>query len=171
MINDGVHQFYTLRWFLGDYQGVFGLLGNCAQKEMEGEDTATVLVRFRNGAFGEVTVTWACALPPTPSPTPSVELRGSAGTIISWPWKHAARLYIRGVRSDDLNGWLEPTIPPAASTPDPWVASIRDEILDFAQCISKDEEPPVTGLDGRAALEVVLAAYESAQTGRWTELP
>ncbi len=38
-------------------------------------------------------------------------------------------------------------------------------------CILKDEEPEVKGEDGRAALEVALAAYESARTGKIVELP
>ncbi len=34
-----------------------------------------------------------------------------------------------------------------------------------------DKPPSMTGEDGRAVLEVLFAAYESARTGRKVELP
>ena len=41
----------------------------------------------------------------------------------------------------------------------------------FANCVANGETPLETGEDGRAALEIVFAAYESAGTGRRVELP
>ncbi len=41
----------------------------------------------------------------------------------------------------------------------------------FTDCVGRDEQPLVTGEDGRAVLEVVRAAYHSAGTGRVVELP
>ncbi|MEA5013353.1 MAG: Gfo/Idh/MocA family oxidoreductase [Candidatus Limiplasma sp.] len=45
------------------------------------------------------------------------------------------------------------------------------ELAHFAQCVLKDEEPLVTGEDGRAVLEMIYAAYESARTGQKVMLP
>ena len=41
----------------------------------------------------------------------------------------------------------------------------------FVNCVANDLQPLETGEDGRAALEIVFAAYESAGTGRRVELP
>ena len=41
----------------------------------------------------------------------------------------------------------------------------------FVDCVRYDKQPLVTGEDGRAVLEVIFAAYESARTGRKVELP
>jgi len=46
-----------------------------------------------------------------------------------------------------------------------------DSLKHFVECIVKDEEPIVDGKEGRADLEVVLAAYKSSKTGKPVELP
>ncbi len=47
----------------------------------------------------------------------------------------------------------------------------HDEDEAFVRCVLDDTEPPVTGLDGRKAVEMCLAAYESGLTGRAVKLP
>ena len=46
----------------------------------------------------------------------------------------------------------------------------RQEICHFVNCVAYDEAPLETGEDGRAALEIIFVAYESAGTGRRVEL-
>jgi hypothetical protein len=41
----------------------------------------------------------------------------------------------------------------------------------FVDCVQNDRTPLVSGEDGRAVLEVIFAAYESARTGRKVSLP
>ena len=41
----------------------------------------------------------------------------------------------------------------------------------FIGCVAEDKEPLETGEDGRAVLEIIWAAYESAGTGRKVPLP
>jgi predicted dehydrogenase len=41
----------------------------------------------------------------------------------------------------------------------------------FVDCVLHDRPPLVTGEDGRAVMEIIFAAYESAGTGRRVELP
>jgi predicted dehydrogenase len=41
----------------------------------------------------------------------------------------------------------------------------------FVDCVKHDRQPLVTGEDGRAVLEAIFAAYESAGSGRKVELP
>ena len=45
------------------------------------------------------------------------------------------------------------------------------ELKHFIECIREDQEPVVTGEDGRAVLEIMMAAYQSAGTGRKVNLP
>ncbi|PID92345.1 MAG: oxidoreductase, partial [Bacteroidetes bacterium] len=45
------------------------------------------------------------------------------------------------------------------------------EFEHFVDCVKNDREPMVSGEDGRAVLEVIFAAYESAGTGRKVMLP
>ena len=52
-----------------------------------------------------------------------------------------------------------------------WSCGFPQEIQHFADCVAKDLTPLETGEDGRAVLETILAAYESAGTGRRVDLP
>jgi predicted dehydrogenase len=45
------------------------------------------------------------------------------------------------------------------------------ELHHFIDCVRENKAPKVTGEDGRAVLEIMLAAYESAGTGRKVQLP
>jgi len=45
------------------------------------------------------------------------------------------------------------------------------ELQHFVDCVLNDTPPLETGEDGRAVLEIILAAYESAGTGRKVMLP
>jgi predicted dehydrogenase len=38
-------------------------------------------------------------------------------------------------------------------------------------CVKNDKEPLVGGEDGKAVMEIIFAAYESAGTGKKVELP
>ena len=40
---------------------------------------------------------------------------------------------------------------------------LRDEIMHFVECVQQDKTPAVTGQDGKAAVEVVLAIAESVE--------
>jgi predicted dehydrogenase len=45
------------------------------------------------------------------------------------------------------------------------------EFSHFIDCVANDRQPLVTGEDGRAVLEIILAAYASAGTGQKVTLP
>ncbi len=52
-----------------------------------------------------------------------------------------------------------------------WEQGYPQEIAHFIECIRKDVEPRECGEDGRAVLEIMLAAYRSAATGQKVALP
>ena len=52
-----------------------------------------------------------------------------------------------------------------------WNYGFPQEMEHFVRCAQGREQPIVTGEDGRAVLEVIFAAYESAGTGRKVALP
>ncbi|MDQ7030299.1 MAG: hypothetical protein Q9O62_11230 [Ardenticatenia bacterium] len=47
-----------------------------------------------------------------------------------------------------------------------WRRDVDGLVNEFIHAILEDREPAITGEDGRAALAIVLAAYESARLGR-----
>lgn len=52
-----------------------------------------------------------------------------------------------------------------------WNYGFPQEMAHFVECVADDRQPLVTGEDGRAVLEAIFAAYESAGTGRKVRLP
>ena len=55
--------------------------------------------------------------------------------------------------------------------PEIHVRAMRDLVVDFVDAIEAGREPRMTGADGLHALEVTLAAYASAASGRTVEVP
>jgi predicted dehydrogenase len=47
----------------------------------------------------------------------------------------------------------------------------RDELIEFMDCVSKDRQPKVAGKDGRAAIEIGIAARQSMKTNEPVTLP
>jgi myo-inositol 2-dehydrogenase / D-chiro-inositol 1-dehydrogenase len=47
----------------------------------------------------------------------------------------------------------------------------RDEMVDFVNCVLGGHEPRSTGKDGRAAVELGLAAWSSAKRNQPVSLP
>jgi predicted dehydrogenase len=47
----------------------------------------------------------------------------------------------------------------------------REQIGAFLDAIANDREPELSGEEARKSLEIVLAVYESAKTGREVSLP
>jgi predicted dehydrogenase len=78
-----------------------------------------------------------------------------------------------------LRGLLREPAPAALSHADgawtveaPKVAGGVTAAVDaFARAVAEDTEPPVTGVDGLRALEMVVGAYRSAEEGRAISLP
>jgi predicted dehydrogenase len=61
-----------------------------------------------------------------------------------------------------------------SSTPSPdedWIRGYPHEMQDFLECVADDREPLSDGVLGRDVVEVVYAAYLSAETGRRVDLP
>jgi predicted dehydrogenase len=52
-----------------------------------------------------------------------------------------------------------------------WNYGFPQEFAHFVDCVANDKQPLETGEDGRAVLEMILAAYASAGTGKKIALP
>ena len=52
-----------------------------------------------------------------------------------------------------------------------WNYGFPQEFEHFVDCVANDKEPMETGEDGRAVLEIILAAYASAGQGKKIALP
>jgi len=131
------------------------------------ENCGALFLDFQSGAYS--TFTELCSMPPslkTWPPFPGFhetnEIVGERGLMLLRPYE---KLLLR--TSDQWETVLE--LPKEKA--DPIEEFLREEVEALADAAANDTEPPVTGAEGRHTVEVIEAAYRSAQTGRSVALP
>jgi predicted dehydrogenase/Xaa-Pro aminopeptidase len=161
----GVHKFAALEWILEDeVESVSAMLSKQAINLPEkAEDNALAMVRFANGAVGEIVVSFTQVTPPFNS----LEIYGTRGTILeNHMWEKPVRIYSHHeAMAEHKQQWFDPEIEHA---PFPGYYTISAKHLDeyFARCILEDREPEFTPEKAKSAIADVLMGYLSAQTGR-----
>ena len=143
MIDTGYHPSYRLLYLAGSpVVGGRGAVGRVAPP-IEGEDTASVHVRFENGAIGEILTSWGFALP---YGTHHIHVIGDKGQLFG----SDNTLYFLP------NGYSEP----AKRTFAP-VNTIEAEVGHFADCLRSGGCPIHGVAEGRAVLDLILSATGS----------
>ena len=146
LIDTGYHPSYLLLYLAGTpLAEVRGSMSRF-HMQIEGEDTASVQVRFQNGVLGEIFTSWAM---PLPYGTHKLHLIGDKGELFG----SDTILYYRPT------GFAEPaerTLPSVEST-------FTEEIGYFADCLRDGAQPLHGAEDGRAVLELILKATASAE--------
>jgi predicted dehydrogenase len=159
------HDFDTLRWLSGsEFTRVYAEAATFKAPELKAEfpsfyDTAVVTARMDNGALG---VLDGCC-PVGYGYDARAEVLGTAGMLfIGELREHALVRCTRedGVVTKQFRAWAKR-----------FEAGYLAEDEHFINCIRTGETPLVTGEDGRQALEGVLAATRSIQTGAPVSLP
>ena len=121
------------------------------------------LVTFKNGGCAHLWYSEALPPPGWKGFSCGAQLVGDEGLMDVDPYGQ-----VRVARKG--SGQWE-TVYDIAQVKDPRQKAFSDEVRDFIQCIVDDAPPPVTGEDGRAAVEMALAAYQSSDTGEVVRLP
>ncbi len=166
LMDAGVHFIDLLRWFLGDISSVCAIGGNIV-KSIKGEDNALVLLTFKGGALGELDVSWTYSLRGKKYDL-RAEILGTDGGIFIKDPPSPLTIYSERKVPQILMGQVNLDIP---TTTAEVMAFQRRKVEHFIESILEDKEPLVTGEDGKAVVEVVLASYESMKNGRKVNLP
>jgi UDP-N-acetyl-2-amino-2-deoxyglucuronate dehydrogenase len=167
LMNQAIHMIDLVRWLGGPIRSVAAHLATRTHA-MEAEDTAAVSLQFVSGTLGAIVATTSA----TPEFPPEIRVYGDAGhaRIVG---DAAVEWEAPGRRAPSPATHPEPSTP-ATETPNTtatatWGTTAAGYVLqytDFVDAIRTGRPPIVTGTDGRNALEVVTAAYESSATGR-----
>ena len=168
LMNQGVHYVDLLRWCLGPAAEVTAMCTTQAH-QIEVEDTSLAVVRFASGAVGTILSSTA-AFPGFPQ---RLEITGTEGTVIV----EDGRIVRRALAADpDPKAPESPPSPAAvdvdadrSAAADPAAlaaASHAAQLADLLDAVDTGREPAVSGQDGRDALEIILAVYESSRVGR-----
>ena len=142
-----------------------------AHERIAVEDVAVAAVRFANGALGVIEASTAVY----PGYLKRVELHGTAGSaaleeedLVRWDFAKAkpADAAIREQMAGRQSGGGGASDPAAIGHH----AHAR-QFRNVLRAIKKGDLPAIDGPEGRRSVEIILAIYKSAETGRAVELP
>jgi UDP-N-acetyl-2-amino-2-deoxyglucuronate dehydrogenase len=171
LMNQGIHSVDLLQWYMGPVASVQAFTANRQHKGIEVEDTVVAVLKFANGALGNIEASTAIF----PGSLKKIELMGTTGsaimeesTLIKWEFEQKTA-------SDQelLNQLSKPksTSGGAANPGDLSTLGHQYQIEDMINAVENDMEPMINGQEGRKSVEIVLAIYESAKTGKMVTLP
>lgn len=154
MLDLMVHDFDVARWLAGEVEMVFAKNVSSVRPNAP-VDYGLAILKHRNGAISHVEGSWAY---PPPLFRTRFELAGSNGWLNFDSSQTAAiRLHLHQQKAD------APDVPLPSS---PLLQSpYTTQIKAFYENLSVDAPIPVSAADGLAALQIALAAIESAQSG------
>ncbi len=177
LMNQGVHTVDLLLWLCGPVQSVYAQARTLAHARVEVEDIACATLTFAGGAIGTLTASTALY----PGFAARLGVHGTGGSAVI----EGDTLALLAVRGQDLiagqdasshalqvaqggtNAATEQKGRSASSHPAAvWGDAHRAQLADFIHCCRTGETPVVDARGARAAVELVLAVYQSAQTGQ-----
>ncbi len=166
LMNQAIHSVDLLLWLMGPVVEVMGHTATLAHERIEVEDVATASLRFANGALGVIEATTAGF----PGSLKKIELTGSQGTaileeedIIKWE-------FAESLASDDqLRKTMAGRNKTGGGAADPAAIGHHAHTAlfqDFLDAIRDDRPPAIDGWQGRLSVELILAIYQSARSGK-----
>jgi predicted dehydrogenase len=155
LLDSGIHAIDTLRLLGSEIANVYARIKREVLLNLQGEDTAFVSVKFRNGAIGDLITSWGIE---HAGPQARFYVYGTEGAL--WDFNG---LYVQSNRGEQYKKPMKLEVPERDT--------FALETEHFIDCIINDRTPIMDGREGRKDLEVVLAAYRSAKTGRQVNLP
>jgi predicted dehydrogenase len=167
----GCHAIEFFRWMLGRpaIKSVYAQMTTQVHAaKTRGDDNAILILEFENGVTCMAEESWT----KLGGMDDRAEVYGSDGVA------YADLLHGNAIETYSRAGY-DYAVEKAGSTKgwsftiyeEAWNYGFHAEMAHFVDCVQNDKPPSVTGEDGRAVLEVIFAAYESARTGRKVELP
>jgi predicted dehydrogenase len=167
----GCHAIEFFRWILGrpPVKSVYAQMATQMHRDKTaGDDNSLIILEFENGVTCLAEESWT----KRGGMDDRAEVYGTKGVA------YADLLHGNSIETYSIEGY-DYAVEKAGSTKgwsftiyeEEWNYGFPQEIAHFVDCVQHDKEPLVTGADGRAVLEVIFAAYESARTGCKISLP
>lgn len=182
LVNQAPHQLDLLLWYMGsEIDEVYGVDANLNHPYIEVEDTAVAVVKFKNGAIGNILVSNS----QNPALYGKVQVFGENGSAVGVQTDGGA-MFIAGMSSiteppvNDL--W---TIPGEAEQLENWKKEDSDfflsvdsmyyyherQIENFLRSLLGTEPLLISGDAGRKTVELFTAIYRSTLTGQPVKFP
>lgn len=179
MIDIGVHYVRAMRLLMGEPDRVFARRAMQIHTRIEGEDSVQVMFSSELGWQTHMLLSWSTQR----GHLPDIIVAGDLGTFHFWPgarffdyYPVSPRFLTRAlsfVRPHSLRDKLmRPSLQQVRrSVKDIDPTGYRGEFQEFMAAVIEDRPPVTLPKDARRDLEIVLAAYESLESGEPTPIP
>jgi len=170
-MNQGIHTVDLLQWLMGPVKRVQASAATLAHERIEVEDTAAATLEFASGALGVM----ACTTSMWPGHFRIVEVAGDQGTA-AMADQNFFFWQFRDEKPEDQQireKYLEfPAVSIGAANPSAGVTADghRDNFASFLSALDEGKSPDIDGPEARKAVQIILAIYESARTGKPVDL-
>lgn len=156
MLDLMIHDLDYARWVAGDVTTVYAknISSSFAGADV---DHGLAILTHRSGAISHVEGSWAY---PPPLFRTRLEIAGDNG-LLQYSSEETAAIQLH-LRPQGDEAIPDVPLPGSPLSEDPYTTEIKA----FYDCLAADTAVPVTGEDGLAALQIALAAIESARNGR-----
>ncbi|WP_174727471.1 Gfo/Idh/MocA family protein [Mesobacillus harenae] len=160
LMNQSIHYIDLLLYLMGPVEEVHAYCATRAHERIEVEDVAVASLKFKSGALGLIEGNTAAY----PGYSATLDIFGGNGSVI--------------IENDDVKEWNfrdgqqyskasgEATKNSASSNKMASYESHKRQYEDIVTAISENRDPLVTGEEARNSLQLILAIYESAKTGK-----
>ncbi|MFA9375908.1 MAG: Gfo/Idh/MocA family protein [Lachnotalea sp.] len=167
LMNQCIHNIDLLRWMMGDeITEVVGMTDNLIHGFIDAEDLGMALVKFANGSYGII------------EGTTNIYPRNLEETLYIFGEKGTVKAGGKSVNiieewqfADNEDESEEVKEKYHEDPPNVYGFGHNPLYTDVIDAIKNDRQPYVTAVDGRNALELVLAIYKSADEGKSVKLP
>jgi predicted dehydrogenase len=168
-IDMGCHKFAAIEYILGaKAESIITMMSRQAtNRQDKAEDNAFAMVRFRNGAMGEICTSFTQLT----TPNNTMEIYGTKGTILE---DHSLAKPVKIFSYDERMGegvgrWQEPEIEHAAY-PGYYLISANKTDEYFAECVLENKPIEFTPADSARPIADVMAGYLSFIEKRWVDV-
>jgi UDP-N-acetyl-2-amino-2-deoxyglucuronate dehydrogenase len=165
LMAQGIHSVDLLQWCVGLPVEVFGRVIRRVHADIEVEDTAAATLVFPGGALGSIEATTAA----WPGWRRRIEIVGESGSAVLED-DELVRWEFRTPQADDAKlvaATRAPALGSGASAPNA-ISPVghQRQLQDLISSLSSGRPLALTGLQGRDAVALVCAIYESARFGQ-----
>ncbi|NMC18884.1 MAG: Gfo/Idh/MocA family oxidoreductase [Thermogutta sp.] len=171
LMNQAIHSVDLLLWLMGPAAEVSAKTALLAHERIEVEDVAVALLRFECGALGVIEATTAAY----PGYLKRIELHGDRGSavmeeedIVKWDFAEVRP------QDEEIRRKMAEKVSGGGGASDPAAIGHHGHAMQFAdvvQAVQEGRKPLIDGHEGRRSVELIMAVYQSAETGKIVQLP
>ncbi|MCB9152150.1 MAG: Gfo/Idh/MocA family oxidoreductase [Caldilineaceae bacterium] len=154
----GIHAMDFFLWLFGEWREVRAMMGTL-ERDIEVEDVSMAMVRFANGAMGNITNS---VLSPREESYLRMDFQKATVELTHLysytndDWRYS--IHPGMTHSDELAQWQD--------LPANLASSHSGQLAEILDCMARNERPAVSGAGVRGTIEFLASLYKSAITGQ-----